>query len=138
MSIEEAIHYELTNTDAISALIGTRLYPIAEVPQGTQTEYMTYQRISGPRERHQVGAGVCAARYQFNCYGVTQKEASELGAALRTKLDRYRDDMGEAGSTISVRGAFVQNDSDHSTPPTGGTQVGPIWQVVDVIFWYVE
>lgn len=137
-TIEQAVYYKIVNDTDIEALIGTRFYTAGDVPQNVTLPYMTYQRISGVRHRHQAGAGLVEARYQFNCYATKQIGAAALGTALRAALERYRGDMGEAGSTIAVRGAFVQDDSDQGSPPTEGSQRGPIWQTVDVIFWYVE
>lgn len=137
-TIEQALYYEVVNDAGVSALISTRLYPAAEVPQDTTTPYMTYQRISGPRHRHQGGAGLVEARYQFTCHDDTQREAAALATALRAVLEAYRGDMGESGSTVTVRAAYVENDVDGSSPPTDASQRGPIWQSVDVLVWYVE
>lgn len=140
-TFDAALYYELANNSSgITDITSTRIWPIAGVPQETETEYLTFQRLSALRHPHQgAAAGLVTARYQFNCYGATQVEASTLADAVVSKFAHYRDAaMGESGDSVVLRKSFVVDDADRSTPPTSGEQRGPIWQSVDVMFNYIE
>ena len=88
MSIESSLFTALTGNAALTALIGTRLYPDA-MPQGAVLPCIVYQRISTPRTQ---GFGssqpviVSRPRLQFSCWALTASAALAVCAALRTAL----------------------------------------------------
>ncbi len=137
----QALAYEIrSNSSGITGITSTRARPVAEMPQGTDTEYLTWQRISALRHPHQgAAAGLVEARYQFNCYGATVLESTTLAAAVVAKFAHYRDaTMGESGDSVVLKKSYILTDDDQSTPPTDRSQRGPIWSRVDVMFSYVE
>jgi hypothetical protein len=138
MGFEDALGYKLVNTSAITNLVDERIYQATDVSQRTERPYLTFQRISGPRHRHQTGAGLCEPRYQFSAIADKVDDARDIADAVRATFDRYRGQMGRAGSTVAVRGAFVQDDSVVPIIPTDASQRGPQQRSVDIIFWYVE
>lgn len=140
-TFDAALYYELANNSSdITTIVSTRIYPVAEVPQKTATEYLTFQRLSASRWPHQGGAaGLVIARYQFNCYGEKQVEASTLAGAVVAKFASFRDAaMGDPDDSVALRKSYVLDNTDQSAPPTAGEQRGPAWQMVDVMFCYVE
>ena len=139
-TFERALYYELANAATITALVSTRIYPAGDVPQDTTSDYMTYQRVSSRRVRHQGGLGLVEARYQFDCWAVAGelKTANAIANAVVAKFDRYREDMGETGQTVTVRRAYVEDERDTIVNATAGGQRGPAGVQVDVVFHYVE
>ena len=62
----------------LAALIGTRIYPIT-LPQEPTLPALTFRRVSSVRKVDHGGkVGYTLARYQFDCYGATYLQASEV------------------------------------------------------------
>jgi hypothetical protein len=79
----------IINASAISAFIGSRLYPNI-VPQKAPNPAMTYQQISGPRGHMMSGPiGLTKARYQINCWAASYSEAKGLAEVVRLTLNGY-------------------------------------------------
>lgn len=140
MSIEAAFYYEVINTAAISALIGTRFYPLIAPSSVTPTQsYATYQKISNAHEHHQTDrAGLTQARYQINCWSPTQKAASQLAEEFRIALDRFSGAMGEAGSTVTVPFMELASEQDTLEIPNDASQQGCYGITMDFLIWYEE
>lgn len=92
----------------VAGLIGDRIYPQV-LPQDPTLPAVTYRRISAIRVRSQDGpSGVARPRYQLDAWSRSYAEADAVAAAVRTRLDGYRGDIG--GETI--QGAFADVDRD--------------------------
>lgn len=106
MSIETGLVERFMADAVVSAIVGTRMYPV-QVPQDADRPALAYQRISGPRDYVQTGpSGLAQARIQFTCEGTTYAEAKSLAAAVRANLDR----PGSIGDTTG--NCFVENEID--------------------------
>jgi hypothetical protein len=133
---QASLYYEVVNTAGISAIISSRFYPAGEVPQDADLPYMTFQRISNVQVRHQTAnSALNQYRYQFECRAETEKGARDLREQLLTALDRFSGEMGESGSTNTIRDAFHDNDSMDFQPPTDASERGPHRAIVDILFW---
>lgn len=83
MTIEEVIHYEVTNDATIAALVVGRCYPL-RMPQNPTLPNVVYQLVSeSPLQ-------VCSyvdPRFQLSCWAETYKGAVTLATAVRTLFE---------------------------------------------------
>lgn len=106
--LEEAIYYILTEDSGVSALIGTRVYPLV-IPQNATLPTVVYQEISSVLT-HQMRPmiGLTRARYQFWCWAATYTGADALAEAVRLALDGY---SGTANN-VRIDSIQLQDESD--------------------------
>ena len=100
------------------------------------TKYVTYQKVSSVHHRHQTGSGLWETRFQLNCWAKNNLDARTIAAAVKTSLDRYRGEMGDSGATVTVKGAFVEENAAEFNPPSDATQTGPHGESVDIVIWH--
>lgn len=115
--IESALRALVLADSAVSALIGTRLYP-QKLPQDPTYPAATYQRIDGPRLYDHGGAtGLAEGRFQFDVWATTYSSAKAVAAAVRAALSGY------SGTTGGVEIAFIRclSESDRYEPQEGDT-----------------
>lgn len=130
-TVEAVLQRIIVNDPAVSALIGSRLYPNI-IPQGTPNPAMTYQQISGPRGHDMDGAiGLTKARYQINCWAASYAKAKELAEAVRLTLDGY-----SSSGTIKV--IFLANEGDLPKTKPGLDQLTRYGKRLDFFLWFTE
>lgn len=113
----------------ITALIGTRVYP-SLLPQNVTLPAMVMQMISDPHELlHDGPQGLPTARVQYDCWGRTSLEATNVAQALRAAVDGYVGAMG----AVTVTCAAIENMIDAYEPTTQRYRV-----IVDVSYQRVE
>jgi hypothetical protein len=119
---ESSLRTYLIAQPAISALIGTRFYPMY-LPQGGTLPAITYQAITGSEGNTYEGAsGLAQARIQFDLWATTKAQTLALAKALRDAL---------ATVTAGWMGAERINDMDAPEPEVS------IWhRIVEYRFWY--
>ena len=87
MSIEQDLYSGLTGHAGLAALVGLRVYPMGEAPQGVARPYVTYTRVSGPRERGLSETPIATtARIQVDAWGATAKSAQDVIAQVRAAV----------------------------------------------------
>lgn len=129
MSLEAAFYAQLCATSALSALVGTRIYPLG-LPHGVTLPAVTFQRVSGPRLRTLGNTNLGgAARFQVSCWGESYADASAVAAAVRT-LDNFDGLMGGAGG-VTVRAIQQQNEVHLRDPETQWAHVA-----LDFTVWH--
>ena len=139
MSVETALYCQVVNTAAISAIMDDRFYPAGSVPERTSYPLATYQKISNVHSHTQGAASTLAqARFQIDCWAETAKGAFDLSETFRAAFARYRDDMGESGSTTTVRAMFLESDRADFSNPTGAKGQGTHRISMDFMISYVE
>lgn len=122
MSMRTALVAELEGNGGVSALVGTRIYPVVG-PRLATLPYIIYQRISQTHEHHTTAAaGLTTPRWQITCVASSASGAAALGEAVREALDGFRGTMGSGGNTASVRMCHLDNeiegfeDKDDASP----------------------
>lgn len=90
-----------------------RTYPVV-IPEDPTFPVMTYQRITGNREKAMDGPpGLANPLFQISIWAETFTEAKELAEDVRQLLDGYSGD--------DINGAFIENDYDtHEESPGEG------------------
>lgn len=96
--------YELVKNDAtVQSLLGgvePRVYLFGLAPQDVQDPYVVWQNVSGisyPTLSCPPGADMF--NIQFDVYGTSSKQVSEVGAAIRNAMERQAVISGYRGTT---------------------------------------
>lgn len=127
--IRGALYTLLTGTSAVSAIVGTRIYPVV-LPQKPTLPAITMQRIPGSRVRSTRGpSGLAQSRYQVDCWAATQTAAEELAGVVRAATDGYRGTVSE----VRIGGISVSGDRDFYEPDAKYNRVS-----FDLIIWHEE
>lgn len=100
MSLVEApeafLYQRLTSQTAVSALVGTRIYPLL-APQGTALPLVIYQRTGVNRPQSLAGnVGNPVITLQLTSYGTSYTSVKNIARAVRLAVD------GWTGTTASV------------------------------------
>jgi len=138
--LNRAIYEYLTESPAVTALVGDRIYPIGATPTAISYPYITHQAVSASHTRHMsVGSGLAEHRWEFNAWSTSSDEAYQVGEALRELLDnRHGLTMGTGTSEVSVRGVFLDDQDLSAEFPTDGSKVGVHRARLDFIIWNNE
>ncbi|MBN1807185.1 MAG: DUF3168 domain-containing protein [Sedimentisphaerales bacterium] len=132
--IEKALHYILVNNSAVTALVGSGIYP-NKIPQGAAVPAITYQQISGVRFHDMLeAAGMVKARYQFNCWAAGYAKTREIAEAVRLALDNY---SGTASQTV-IDVIHLDNEGDMPEMTAGADELGRYGKYLDFIVWFKE
>ena len=87
--IRKIIYALLTNTPAISAQVGTRIYPLV-VPEDVQKPALAYQVISESRDYLMSGQdAVTESRVQITIVAESVSQMDTVAEALRSELSGY-------------------------------------------------
>jgi hypothetical protein len=90
MTAEEVLVARLKATPGVTALVGTRVYPM-EAPQGAPTPWIVYQRVStNPFGVLRGSSGLDDPRVQFNAWADTYSTAYAVAIQVRQSLDDYQ------------------------------------------------
>jgi hypothetical protein len=107
-AVEEAIYNRATTFAGISALIGTRAYPL-QLPQQPTLPALTYTRISNERVSAMgADATVARARIQLSAWGATFTSAKTLAKQILSGFQRFKGTF--AG--IVIHDCFILNEID--------------------------
>lgn len=92
--IEQGLWHLLSTAPAITALCKTRIYPVV-LPTGPAYPCMTYQDIVAPQQPTLDTAGMQHWRLQFDCWGETFVDASNLRKALIDTLNGAQQTLSD-------------------------------------------
>jgi hypothetical protein len=112
---EAFIVARLAEVSAVTALVGTRVYP-GVAPTNAIRPYVVYTRITTPRVRSTKGLSHLASpRYQIDAWAASALEAKAVIDAVRDALDGYK------GTLVGVRvgGVITQDESADSEIEAG-------------------
>lgn len=111
MTIEEALYSYLTSHPGVSALVGTRVYPL-KLPQNPKLPgpTITYHKVSlfAQRTIGSSGPQFYEERFQFSCWAETYDEAKILAWTLISALQDYSGEIG----TVKILDAHTVNETD--------------------------
>ena len=86
MSAEETLYSTLTTKNGVTALVGTRIYPL-QAPASATLPYAVYQRISTEVTNCLSGdAGLDFPLFQITSWSASRSEAMACATAIRTAL----------------------------------------------------
>lgn len=106
--IEEALPARLAAVGAVTALVGTRVYPL-RAPQNAVRPFVVYQRISAPRvSAFGSDTGIARPRFQVTAWADTYAGAKAVATAVRQALQRYRGTI----LGVEILDCYVDTDQD--------------------------
>ena len=111
-NLEAGLVHKLKNTAAVSALVGTRIYPL-RLPQTVTFPAVVYQRVSTVYIHTHGAAGVMPqARMQITCWADTIEGARALGVVVRQALDGVHGVTWGSGSgkTAEIEFSLVMGE----------------------------
>jgi hypothetical protein len=121
---EAQVVAQLKGSTALTALVGTRIYPIM-ARQVSSQPYVTYQRIATQHINASTGGSdVAFSILQLNCYAATYSGAKGVSAAVKASLANWSNTTGDPAIDM----CHIQNESDLPDDPIPGTDK-PIFAV---------
>jgi hypothetical protein len=137
IDVRPGLRAYLLADSAISALVGTRIYPITP-PQGQELTHIVYHMISGQGDRHMQGrSGLSRPRIQIDCWGATVDEAIALAGEVKERIDGFRGAMAwgtsSPQSSVIVQAIFFESERDDFDADSGLYLVSH-----DYIVWFEE
>lgn len=135
-AIGEAFRTKLLSYNAVSAIVGQRMYPDVLV-QGCQLPAIAYYVMSTDREHTLAGLSKAAhARISLDLYCTTRVAASALSKAIReTGIDAFR---GIVSGYTFCGVEYVSGDEYMQEQPTDGNQTSRYVCSFDVVVHYKE
>ena len=132
LTIEEGIYYHLANTPAVTAIVGTRIYPL-KLPQKPTLPALTYQLIT-PMSiiAHDGKSGTAQCRYQITGFANTPDAVRDLMEKVRICMDGYKGVIGGA-NTITVQAMLPEGGYENHDPETNRYM-----RARDYMIWYNE
>lgn len=98
MSIEAGIYSLLTADATLSALVGTRIYPVF-IPESAETPCLSYQLVSSSVDLNLDRTVVREKRIQFDAFAPTYAVVKQIQTALADILEGYSGTLSD-GSTV--------------------------------------
>ena len=92
--IQAGIFSLLSQNTSISALIGSRIYPVL-LPEDSTLPAMTYHVIGGASMPTLSTSGMQRMRMQFDCWGQTYDDAATLRSTLISALNGYQGTLSD-------------------------------------------
>jgi hypothetical protein len=132
--LETALYSILTAHTGLMALVSTdgaaRIYPEGEVPQDCSMPYVTYRRISGPRE-HAMGRdpGLAHPRMEVSAWDDDKADCRAVATQVRLALQ----DWTGTQDGVVIQRIFLDGDHDVYNEETWSSGIG-----CDFIIWHLE
>jgi len=115
--IQQAIYSQLTGHAGLSALIGTRVYPLVlpqNAPSAAVLPAVVYQIIGNDRlERHRGASGDARPTVQLSAWALTEASAAAVAAQMRIAITA----MTGVVAGVTVTGAANDSGEIHRYEP---------------------
>jgi hypothetical protein len=133
-SPETVLRVALANSTAVTALVGTRVFPVV-APAEAVYPFVTWRRVAVQRlQTLSIPVGLPRVTLDFSIYGATYDQARQVADAMRKVLDGYG---GTVDNTV-VHRASVENETDDFVTLTGA-ELPPSYAItMTVETWWTE
>lgn len=116
-NVETALVAKLKATAAVTAVVGSRIYPQLDTQEGSSPQ-IVYKKLGAEPTNKLAGSGQLKAyTLQLDCYAETETAAAALGKLVRDALTpsagAWRD------TTVGVDGAFHLDSNADNDPNSG-------------------
>jgi hypothetical protein len=129
---ESVLRSALIANGAVSALIGTRVFPVI-APASAQLPFVTWRRV-GVRRQQTLGApmGMPVTTVEYSIFGTTYEQARDVADAMRAVLDGY----GGTANNTEVKQTSLEQESDDFVT-LAGAELPPAFQITQQYdtFW---
>lgn len=112
MTIAALLKAGLAADSGITAIVGTRIYPLVLSDNNPTLPAITYQRISNTAQKGT--SDLRESRWQFSCWskrregGNGYQESQQLAAAVKTFLEEFNS----TAQTPGIKQTLVVNEND--------------------------
>jgi hypothetical protein len=111
MVLETEIALRLINDQAVSSLVGDRIYAVVK-PDNLSRDCITYERIKPNEEEHyndlDGGAGVVFCHLQVSSWSVGYEQGKDLASKVKASLDHFDGSL----DTITVQDLSLVSETD--------------------------
>lgn len=131
-SPEAVLRSALVASNAVSALIGSRVYPVI-APATASLPFVTWRRVAIRRQQTLGGpSGMPVTSVEYSIFGTTYEQAREVADAMRSVLDGY----GGTANNTEVKQTSLEQESDDFVT-LGGAELPPAFQITQQydVFW---
>lgn len=131
-SPEAVLRSALVANNAVSALIGSRVYPVI-APATASLPFVTWRRVAIRRQQTLGGpSGMPVTSVEYSIFGTTYEQAREVADAMRSVLDGY----GGTANNTEVKQTSLEQESDDFVT-LGGAELPPAFQITQQydVFW---
>ena len=113
MRIDEALRAYLMSDPALTAMIGTRIYPIT-YPQGGTLPALVYQQVSSvPYFAHYGEMGSAEAHFHISAFSTNYGQVHDLANTVRAAMRPIMQAPGIMGD-VPIAGVQLENEFDIS------------------------
>jgi len=134
MSLPGDIRTYLVGVAGLTALVGSRIYPVFASSAAT-FPYIVYSKITADHINHMTAAaGLSSHLYQFDIFDSSYDGADAVREQVRLAIDGRRGAMGASG----VRWSGIANEREDHSDPQDGSDGGVHRISIDVNFWATE
>ena len=141
-TLEKAFYHHTKDDPGVAAAVNGRVYRMGEAPSSIKPSepYITFQRITTGRVRHQDGvSGLADVLIQATCWASSATVAKDVVAeALRAAWQLQKGATGETGDTIDIKVATIDNETQGFENPEDASQVGWKSYILDIAIWQAE
>ncbi len=119
--IRNSIRQYLLSKAAVTAIIGSRLYPVV-LPQSQDVPAITFSRVSGGHSHNLDRAtGSAIPAFEFDCWAATYAQAETLAEVVRGVMQGFGP--GTMGDT-EVKACILDDEADAYEPPEDASDKG--------------
>ena len=86
--VEDAFYDRIANDAAVSAIVGTRIYP-KSARKGVSMPLLIYEKVSGVRINDHDGSDLAAPRMSVRIHAKTFRECVDIANKLRVALNGF-------------------------------------------------
>jgi len=121
MNLSESLCAHLKNDAGVSAIVGTKVYPL-RAPRDIAFPFVIYQTIGGAPEHCMVSdAGVRGTLVQLSSWAAEHAAALVLAMAVETSLKDFSGTLGGIGG-VTVDRIFAETEIVDDLDETAGTE----------------
>lgn len=137
MTLLEALHVYLSSKDALTALVGTRIYR-GQRPQTTTTKpAVTYRKASGSDELYQTGVSTLGqTRVEVECWAATPASAEAVRDVIRDVCQRYSGTITSGAESVVIVLMTMETDAEFYDEPEDASGTGVYSASVDLHIWW--
>lgn len=133
-SPEAVLRSALIGTPAVSALIGTKVYPVI-APATATLPFVTWRRVAVRRQQTlSAPMGMPVTSVEFSIFGATYEQARDVADEMRSVLDGY----GGTANNTEVKQTSLEQESDDFVT-LAGAELPPAYQITQQYdVWWQE
>ena len=137
LTLLEAIHVYLSSKDALTALVGSRIYR-GKRPQTTTTNpAITYRKTFGRDELYQEGVvDLGETGVEIKCWGDSPASAEAVRDKIRDVCQKYAGTITSGEESVVIVEMTMETDDEFYDPPQDNSDDGTFSATVDLRIWW--